>query len=297
MRPKINIALLVSCLLAPIAITANPVNNTNVINQLSAPAYWQFNYDIRTIGQAINQVLSATKLKVSPTLSPSIADILKQSLPEHLRVLDAMSVFQAIKQLTGSQIFVITPELNEISFSFDKNLSETNLQIQTVQSPLQKYLDRTNFTIRISQPLTELGLKPIRDEVIAFNKQQALYFGFNDQEQIVAIAQSQKEANYLAKKDIEVFFAKQGDTLKQTITNWAKIAGFKAYYLAKKDLVIDISNAFYGSFTSDEGALAQLIESALHAGLDIKAEFNANNVVVIKDNSYSPILLSGDNNV
>ena len=284
-------------LAAPLGVYAKGVDSSNVVNQLSAPAYWQFPYDLRTVGQAINQVLSATHLKVSPTLSPNIVGIMKHEIPAHLRSLGGMSVFQAIKSLTGAQIFVITPSLNEISFSFDKNLSESDLEIQTAESPLQKYLDRTNFDMRVSTLLIDLGLSgdPTREEVIAYNKEHRLFFGFNDSDQIVGIAQSQKAADALAVKDISVFYAKVGETLKQTINRWAKIAGFSSYYLAKKDLVVDAPSTFYGSFSAQDGSLAQLIHSSSQAGVDVQAQFNANNVLVIKDNSYSPILLGGSN--
>jgi len=222
---------------------------------------------------------------------------MKQGIPDHLRVLSAMSVFQAIKNLTGAQIFVITPSLNEISFSFDKSLSESDLEINTAESPLQKYLDRTNFDMRVSTPLVDLGLvaEPTRDEVIAYNKEHRIFFGFNDADHIVGIAQNQKSADALGHQDISVFYAKVGDTLKQTINRWAKLAGFSSYYLAKKDLVIDAPSTFYGSFSAQDGSLAQLIQSSSQAGVDVQAQFNSNNILVIKDNSYSPILLGGSN--
>lgn len=297
MKKTINTFLLMLALAIPFGSYSKDVESSSVVNQLSAPAYWQFPYDIRTIGQAINQVLSATNLKVSPTLSTSIVAIMKQSIPDHLRVLNAMSVFQAIKNLTGAQIFVITPSLNEISFSFDKSLSESDLEINTAESPLQKYLDRTNFDMRVSTPLVDLGLnsKSTSKEVVAYNKAHKIFFGFNDTDHIVGIAQNQKAADALAHKDISVFYAKVGDTLKQTINRWSKIAGFSSYYLAKKDLVIDAPSTFYGSFSAQDGSLAQLIQSSSQAGVDVQAQFNANNVLVIKDNSYSPILLGGSN--
>jgi len=43
--------------------------------------------------------------------------------------------------------------------------------------------------------------------------------------------------------------------------------------------------------------LAQLLEAAKASGINLKASFASNNVLIIKDNSYSPILLKGGSNV
>ena len=297
MKRMINIFVLMIALAIPFSSYAKSVNSERVVNQLSAPAVWQFPHSIRTIGQAINKVLSTTNLKVSTTLSPSIVGIMKQSLPDHLRALSTMNVFQAIENLTGASIFVIIPSLNEISFSYDKNSSNSDLEINTAESPLQKYLDRTNFNIRIATPLVDLGLvaKPTSKEVVAFNKLHRIFFGFNNNDHIVALAQNQKAADALAKKDIAVFYTKVGETLKQTIGRWANLAGFISYYLANKDLVIDAPSTFFGTFAAKDGALVKLIQSSSQAGVDVQAQFNTNNVLVIKDNSYSPILLGGSN--
>lgn len=268
----------------------------DIVNQLSAPSYFNFSPQIKTIGQAITQVLEATGLHLSDHLSPYILDVLNQPLPERLRSLNAMSVFKAIKTLTGAQIFVITPTVNEISFSFDKTLSDSDLTIKTIESPLQQYLDRANYTVRVSTPLIESGIseKPTRDEVIGFNRQKTLYFGFNNQDHITGIAESQKEADSLAQKKRAVFYALQGQSLKQTIMRWGDDTGFKVYYLAKKDLIIDSPSVFFGGLKSKTGALAQLLQAASLAGVNAKAVFNINQVLVIKDNTYSPLFLNGE---
>lgn len=273
------------------------LDKSDIVNQLSAPSYFNFSPQIKTIGQAITQVLEATGLHLSDHLSPYILDVLNQPLPERLRSLNAMSVFKAIKTLTGAQIFVITPTVNEISFSFDKTLSDSDLTIKTIESPLQQYLDRANYTVRVSTPLIESGLseKPTCDEVIEFNKQKAVYFGFNNQDHITGIAESQKEADSLAQKKRAVFYALQGESLKQTIMRWGELSGLKVYYLAKKDLIIDSASVFFGDLDNKTGgALAQLLQAASYANVNAKAIFNSNNVLVIKDNTYSPLFLNGE---
>ena len=87
MKKTINTFALVLALSIPFGSYAKDVESISVVNQLSAPAYWQFHYDIRTIGQAINQVLSATNLKVSPTLSTSIVGIMKQGISTYAKVI------------------------------------------------------------------------------------------------------------------------------------------------------------------------------------------------------------------
>ena len=122
-----------------------------------------------------------------------------------------------------------------------------------------------------------------------------MFFGFNPKDHIVAIASTQKQANALSAKTTNLYFAIKGDTLSDTIQRWGKVAGYQAHYSAQKDLMLEATSDFYGSFDSQDGVLAHLISSASAAGLSIKAQFNSNNVVVIKDNVYSPILLGVSN--
>lgn len=291
--------IILSCLVVAQTQENNSIqiDKTNIIKQLSIPSNWQFKDNIQTIGQAINEILKDTKLHLSSKLSTNIQDILKQQLLNRLRKLQSKTVFQAIKDLTGAQIFVITPHDNKISFSFDENLSTSKLTIKAIDSRVQQYLNNTDCNIRVTSPLIENGLSqsPTYKEILNYNKECALYFAFNEKQNIIAIATNQKEADALAQKDRQVYYALAGQTLKETIRRWANYNGYRLYYLAKRNLVINSSNVFFGKLTAQNGSLAQLIQAASQSGINIKAQFNTNYVLVIKDDSFSPLLLTGGN--
>ena len=49
----LNKIILAMTFLTPVFGLAESVDNKTIINQLEAPAYWQFPYSIHTVGQAI----------------------------------------------------------------------------------------------------------------------------------------------------------------------------------------------------------------------------------------------------
>ncbi|WP_150467625.1 TcpQ domain-containing protein [Francisella sp. SYW-9] len=295
MKQRFRLLMLATVTLLP--LVSNAQTNQNTLDELAAPAYWNFDYKDQTVADAVNDVLAKVHYKVSSSVSQNMQMVMANKLPKQLNTLDNVNVYQAIKILTGAQIFSVDKANHEIYFCFNKSLSKSSKEAETAKPPLAKYLDRVDYKVRVSPILVADGLSkhPTQKEVIKFNQNHSIYFGFNDKDKIVGIAESEKSANGFAQKNISVFYAYAGQTLKETIDRWAKVAGFKSYYLAKKDFVIDVPNTFYGSLDSQNGALTQLISSATQAGVDIQAQVHANHVLVIKDNSYSPILLGGNN--
>jgi len=272
-------------------------NNPNTAqNQLLAPSVFVFPLYIETIGQGITQILKATQFKLSSHIPYNIKLKLNGKLPMRLRKIGPMSVYEAIKTLTGAQIFVITPATHTLSFSYDSALSANDLKVHTVDSSLQKYLNRTNFTLRVARtlPSKDLNNRSSSDQVIAYNKLHKLYFGFNDQAQIVAVANSQKEANALAETPRAVFYALPNQTLRQTIERWASYDDTKVYYQYNKNMMLDQPAVFFGALRSPTGALSQLLKSVSSAGVNAKAVFSNNGALVIKANHYSSMFLNGD---
>jgi hypothetical protein len=97
-----------------VVIAENP-NSIN--NQLSAPSVFVFPPYIQTIGQAITEILKITEYSLSKNIPSEIQKILNKPLPMAHRRLEAMSVYAAIRTLTGAQLFMITPETKALSFT------------------------------------------------------------------------------------------------------------------------------------------------------------------------------------
>ena len=211
-----------------------------------------------------------------------------------LRRLESMSVYEAIRTLTGAQIFIITPETKVISFSFDKSLSAIDLKPSIRHSALQDFLNRTNFTVRIAEPLVDQGLKANTQSIIDWHNtttKQPLYFQFNDDTQIVGIAGTQKEADGLAKKSPDVFYARKGETVSETISKWLISSDIKLFWKLKDDLVIEQESVFFGALKAHDGALMQLLQAANQSGLHARAVFSANDALVVKPKVYSSLFL------
>lgn len=265
-----------------------------------------FRSQVITVGDAINQLLKNADYKLSQSNKQNkyVQAMLASKLPKSKKKLQNTTVQQALVDLTdGSFDVVVEPIQREISFSVKPSkksslaITQTDVVANKVYSPIKEYFKHSDYETRVSQPLIEAGLSksPSHKALVKFNQKQKLYFSFNKKDQIVAIAQSQKEANALASKDKKVFYALVGQTLEQTIKRWAKQDGFKVLYFAKKDFVFDVGNTFYGSLNAKDGALAQLLSAATQAGVNIQAQVHTNHVLVIKDQTYSPILLGGSN--
>ena len=169
-----------------------------------------------------------------------------------------------------------------------------DLKPKVITSSLQNFLNRTHFNLRIAAPLADSGLQAQKQAIIDWynaTSKTSLYFGFNDTDQVVGIAATQKEADYLAKKDIAVFYAKAGQTVSQTIEQWLKPLNIKIYWQLKDDLTIEQSSVFFGELKATDGALMQLLHAGNQAGLHARAVFSANDALVVKPKVYSSLFL------
>jgi len=90
------------------------------INPLMAVAQFKFQPNIRTIGDAINQVLQNTSYKLVPSrLLPSIArETLSKPLPITVRTLGPIRIKEAVLILMGKEVFklVVDPAHRLINF-------------------------------------------------------------------------------------------------------------------------------------------------------------------------------------
>ncbi|WP_440616493.1 TcpQ domain-containing protein [Cysteiniphilum sp. 6C5] len=121
-----------------------------------------------------------------------------------------------------------------------------------------------------------------------FGQEDTRYaIGVNLEDNTVAIAQTQKEADLLAKHPREVFYALKGQTLKQTIERWLSYQGVKLIWEASVDYKLVASAVFEGKLFAADGALNNLLKAFEEADHPLQAQLKANNVLVIKAKSYS----------
>ncbi|WP_440682413.1 TcpQ domain-containing protein [Cysteiniphilum halobium] len=121
-----------------------------------------------------------------------------------------------------------------------------------------------------------------------FSQEPSHYMaGINLEGKIVAIAQTQQEADLLAKHPREVFYVLKGQTLKQTIERWLSYQEIKLIWEAPVDYKIAASAVFEGQLFAADGALNNLLKAFEEADHPLQAELKANHVLVIKAKSYS----------
>jgi len=287
------------------------------VNLLDQNISIKFGVDVKTINDAINTILTNTgyqliKLDKQDQYTQAM---LANNFPATQKSINNASLRQSLLALTGNNFdmivdpihriidFKIKPSVKTLYFQKKENsniaqeVSKTNQIIQNLYSPLETYLKLKDYQTIVSLPLTQEGLSssPTHQDVAQYASKHAIYFGFDSVDKIVAIASSQKEATALANKERSVFYAVAGENLKQTISRWAKYSGFTLYYQAKEEMNIASSATFFGQFAAKDGSLNQLLNVVTEAHIHIKAEFSSNHVLVIKDNPYSPLLLTGAN--
>ena len=284
------------------------------VNLLDQNISIKFGADVKTINDAINTILTNTgyKLTKADKQDQYTQAMLSNNFPATQKSINNASLRQSLLALTGNNFdmivdpihriidFKIKPSVKALYFKGQANsnisskVSKTNQIIQNLYSPLETYLKLKDYQTIVSLPLTQEGLSssPTHQDIAQYASKHAIYFGFDSVNKIVAIASSQKEATALANKERSVFYAVAGENLKQTISRWAKYSGFTLYYQAKEEMNIASSATFFGKFAAQDGSLNQLLNVVTEAHIHIKAEFSSNHVLVIKDNPYSPLLLT-----
>ena len=289
--------------LALIANASFAENQTKVITENISKEY---SSNVQTVSDAVKSILSVSGYHLASLNDQDqyAQAMLSQKLNPNQRKMINEDFRRAILTLVGDDFDIIINNANKsVLLKTKESLISSDQQGTSIthisnikETVLEKYSKLENYKTRVAQPLiNELSANPSQDKLANYYSNNQVFFGFNPKDQIVAIASTQKQANALSAKTPNIFFAIKGDTLNETINRWATISGYQSHYSAQKDLVLEATSVFYGSFDSQDGVLAHLISSASAAGLNIKAQFNSNDVVVIKDNVYSPILLGVSN--
>jgi hypothetical protein len=287
------------------------------INLLDQNISIKFGSHVVTIDDAIDKLLlnSGYKLAGINNQDQYTQAMLANKFPATQKSITNASLRQSLLALTGNNFDMIVdpihriislkikPSVKALYFkeqehtNIVQDVSKTNQIIQNLYSPIETFAKLKDYQTIVSLPLTQDGLasSATHQDVSKYALKHAIYFGFNSATKIVAIASNQKEANALATKERTVFYAVAGENLKQTITRWAQDSGYTLYYQAKDEMTIASSATFFGKFVVKDGSLQQLMNVVTEAHIHIKAQFSSNNVLVIKDNPYSPLLLTGEN--
>src|SRR5690606_21983914 len=114
----------------------------------------------------------------------------------------------------------------------------------------------------------------------------------NKQDKIIAVALDQLEAQALAQRVPRVYYVLQGETLRQTITRWAREADWNVQWAIDKDYTMLAPATIFGDFSAQNGSLDQLLATLRHLDQPMKAQFARNKVVVIRDNSYNSSIMA-----
>lgn len=246
---------------------------------------YKFDQKKDTIGEALDKLSKECGYTLAATKDKYVKDLLTSRLSLVQKNIQNMSLIRAIQSIVGHEFEV---NVNKVKRTIYLTLKQ--------QYEITFFLKR-GYDLRISLPLKDRGLKSSIKNITEYALKHKIYYAVNFKDKREALAGSQRQADALALKDRKVFYAIAGDTIAQTISRWASYSGYSVYYTASKDLKIKSLAVFYGKFVDEKGVLNELLDVLSDNGFNIKAEFNSNNTLVIEDNNYSPILLSGVNNV
>lgn len=269
--------------------------------------YAQRSFSNATLKQILMTLVGhAFKIDVNPISRVISLDLISLNTPKSQSIKKLSTVDKATtKKIVKSPADEVKPAVDKLHQK-EKGLTKT-IDVKTGKktivlakpklTALQKYFRFKGYQHIISAPLIKKGTKAQINnaDISKLYNSHKLYFSFNGKSKVVALAGTQKEADALASNPRKVFYALAGDTLKETIDRWAKISGFKLYYKTQKDFKIEAAAIFFGEFSEPNGALDKLMQSSSQLGVNIKAKTYSNNVLVIQDNTYSPILLGGSN--
>ena len=284
-----------------LALTVNTSFAENQSKVLKENITKEYSNNVQTLADAVKSILSVTGYHLANYNDHDqyAQAMLSQKLNPNQRKMINEDFHRAILSLVGDDFDIVINNVNKSTLLKTKAALITNAQ-QTrliTDTFLEKYCSLKDYKTRVAQPLlNELSTNPSQDKLAKYYSNHKIFFGFNPKDHIVAIASTQKQANALSFKQPEVFFILSGQTLKDTINQWSKSVGIQTYYQAKKDLIIETSSVFFGEFNTSKGALAQLLVAVKDSEINLKASFASNNVLVIKDNSYSQVLLKGGTN-
>lgn len=114
----------------------------------------------------------------------------------------------------------------------------------------------------------------------------------NKQDRIISVALDSLEAQALAQASPRVFYVLQGQTLKQTVGRWAKQSKWGMQWTVQKDYTMVAPATIFGEFSTQGGALDQLLGTLRYLDQPLKAQFARNKIVVIRESAYNSSVMA-----
>lgn len=117
------------------------------------------------------------------------------------------------------------------------------------------------------------------------------HFYVNRKTHQIGVAINSAAAEFLSIEKANVFSIRSGDTLKTTLARWATEAGYQMEWLSEYDYPLKYNYEFTGKLSDKVGPLNKLLSSISDRSYALKAVITKNNVILIKDNDFSPSVL------
>lgn len=123
----------------------------------------------------------------------------------------------------------------------------------------------------------------------AIAKQNNLFVTIDPVEKAIGVSSTEKLSVILANKVPQIWNITPGQTVKSTLDEWSKKAGWNLHWSPEVDydFPIRFSATFTGEFIGDGGVVSELLQSMKNTNSPLRAEFyTKNKVLVIKQAGY-----------
>lgn len=154
------------------------------------------------------------------------------------------------------------------------------------KSQALKFASKEHYTFKIADSLSK-G-KSIDPKKLADTN----YFYLNRKTHHIGVAINSAAAKTLSVGNSHIYSIMAGDTLKSTIERWALETGYQMEWLSEYDYPIKHSYEFIGKLSDKLGPINKLLSSIAGSSYALKAVITKNNVILIKDNDFSPSILA-----
>lgn len=224
--------------------------------------------------------LALTLMLTGGAVMPLISFADMPSLPNPTTTV-ASSNNSAVEEIGKTNTVIITKPV------IVKRQSVVELISEYISRPkAMNYLAQGNYKLVASYAV--VGKEAINIEKLP----TTTYFYLNRDTHRIGAAVNKDAAKAISYSSENVYSAKEGDTLKETLTRWAHKAGYQLEWLSEYDYPLKYSYEFLGQLADKFGPLNQVLTSISGSNYALKATITENNVILIKDNEYSPSILS-----
>ncbi len=185
----------------------------------------------------------------------------------------------------------LTPAQKVIAINHPKIVAVEKVQVVELKSEFVskeqalKIAKKEHYPFNIAYSIT--AGKTIKPEAISDNR----YFYVNRKTHRIGVAINRIAARFISVAKHHVYSVRGGDTLKTTLMRWAMEGGYQIEWLSEYDYPLKYSYDFTGKLSDKIGPLNKILSSISGSSYALKAVITKNNVILIKDNDYSPSIL------